>query len=72
MKEKNEWKVTAYRNDKMGVFYYDAKYNTLDWRHPSGEEISLAPPDWKLLAEIIPEIMIQLGIYGQEWEEKED
>ena len=69
-RKKNIWTVTAIRNDEMGVFYYDAKYNTVDWRHPTGEEISLAPPDWKMLADAIPQILIQLGVYDQEWEKE--
>lgn len=60
------WTATAIRNDYLGVFYYDKKYNTVDWRHPDGEEISLPPADWNLLANALPEIMRTLGVDNQE------
>ena len=60
------WTTSAIRNDYLGVFYYDAKYNTVDWRHPAGEEISLPPADWNLLANALPEIMRCLGVDNQE------
>ena len=60
------WTRSAIRNDYLGVFYYDAKYNTVDWRHPAGEEISLPPADWNLLANALPEIMRCLGVDNQE------
>lgn len=55
------WRTTAVSNDRMGEFYYDRKYRTVDWRHPAGEEISLVPEDWKKLADIIPHICIRWG-----------
>lgn len=65
---RNLWTTTAIRNDYLGVFYYDRKYNTVDWRHPAGEEISLPPADWNLLANALPEIMRTLGVDQQEIE----
>lgn len=65
---RNLWTTTAIRNEYLGVFYYDRKYNTVDWRHPAGEEISLPPADWNLLANALPEIMRTLGVDQQEIE----
>ena len=62
------WTTTAIRNEYLGVFFYDRKYNTVDWRHPAGEEISLPPADWNLLANALPEIMRTLGVDQQEIE----
>lgn len=64
------WTTTAIRNEYLGVFYYDRKYNTVDWRHPAGEEISLPPADWNLLANALPEIMRTLGVDQQEIEKE--
>ena len=64
------WTTTAIRNEYLGVFYYDRKYNTVDWRHPAGEEISLPPADWNLLANALPEIMRTFGVDQQEIEKE--
>lgn len=56
------WQTAAVRNKKMGTFYYDEKYRTIDWRHPAGEEISLPPEDWKWLGDHIYQILISLGV----------
>lgn len=64
------WTTTEIRNEYLGVFYYDRKYNTVDWRHPAGEEISLPPADWNLLANALPEIMRTLGVDQQEIEKE--
>ncbi|MBO7663641.1 MAG: hypothetical protein J6U01_09750 [Clostridia bacterium] len=64
------WTTAAIRNEYLGVFYYDKKYNTVDWRHPAGEEISLPPADWNLLANALPEIMRTLGVDQQEIEKE--
>lgn len=60
--ERDLWQTAAIRNKKMGTFYYDEKYRTIDWRHPAGEEISLPPEDWKWLGDHINEILIALGV----------
>ena len=54
--------TVAIRNKRMGTFYYDEKFRTIDWRHPFGEEISLPPEDWKWLGDHIYEILIALGV----------
>ena len=62
------WRTAAVRNEILGVFYYDEKYNTVDWRHPAGEEISMPPCDWNLLAQSLGQIMHALGLEHQEME----
>lgn len=62
------WRTAAVRNEILGVFYYDEKHNSVDWRHPMGEEISLPPADWNLLAQSLGKIMHVLGVENQEME----
>jgi hypothetical protein len=63
--ESEVWHTAAIRNDRLGEFYYDRKYRTIDWRHPAGEEISLPPEDFAALADMIPRILHVLGV---EWQ----
>ena len=56
------WQTAAIRNEKLGEFYYDMKYRTIDWRHPLGDEISLPPEDFAALADMIPQILHVLGV----------
>lgn len=56
------WQTAAVRNKKMGTFYYDEKYRTVDWRSPFGEEISLLPQEWKWLGDHIGMILHALGV----------
>ena len=60
--ERDQWQTAAVRNKKMGTFYYDERFRTIDWRHPYGEEISLPPEDWKWLGDHIGMIMKALGV----------
>jgi len=60
--ERDIWQTAAVRNKKMGTFYYDEKFRTIDWRHPYGEEISLPPEDWKWLGDHIGMILHVLGV----------
>ena len=60
--ERDVWQTAAVRNKKMGTFYYDERFRTIDWRHPYGEEISLQPEDWKWLGDHIYQILIALGV----------
>ena len=60
--ERDNWQVAAVRNKKMGTFYYDEKFRTIDWRHPTGEEISLPPEDWKWLGDHIRMILHAMGV----------
>lgn len=53
--------VTAIRFPGLGEFYFDSKYGTVDWRSNEGEEISLTPADWAVLANRIPEMLKLLG-----------
>lgn len=66
--KKHMWRTAAVRNEILGVFYYDEKHNSVDWRHPMGEEISLPPADWNLLAQSLGKIMHVLGVENQEME----
>lgn len=68
MDDRELWHTAAIRNDVLGVFYYDKKFNTVDWRHPAGEEISLPPADWNMLARMLNGILLALGVDNQEWE----
>lgn len=60
--ERDLWQTAAVRNSRMGTFYYDEKFKTVDWRSPYGEEISLPPEDWKWLADHIGMILHALGV----------
>ena len=52
----SNYTVSAIRTD-LGEFYYDKKFDRLDWRTIEGEEISMSPAAWFRLYEMIPEIM---------------
>lgn len=54
--------VAAVRDDEIGEFYYDAKFNTMDWRAPDGTEVSILPETWHMVTKKLPEIMKILGI----------
>lgn len=56
------YEVTAITDKALGEFYYDRKFNVIDWRTPEGEEISLNPTGWRNLARQIPEILGVLGV----------
>ena len=53
--------ITAVKPPDLGEFYYDHKFNSIDWRF-EGEEISIAPNDWKRLLELLPTILKVLGV----------
>ena len=59
--EAEDAQVTAIRFKGLGEFYFDSKYGTIDWRSEVGEEISLTPVDWAVLANRIPEMLKLLG-----------
>ena len=48
--------VSAIRTE-LGEFYYDKKFDRLDWRTMEGEEVSMSPSIWFRLYEMIPEVM---------------
>ena len=52
----SNYTVSAIRTD-LGEFYYDKKFDRLDWRTLDGEEASMSPAAWFKLYEMIPEIM---------------
>ena len=54
--------MTAIRSEEWGEFYFDEKHRCIDWRHPGGEEISLPLADWVRLPEVIPQILMMLGV----------
>lgn len=56
------FEVSAIRDDVMGEFYYDIKYNRIDWRSPDGTEVSLSPTAWKEFSEKIPSVLNALGV----------
>ena len=58
--EQNDVTVTAIRVQGLGEFYYDKKFRTIDWRSGTGEEISLTPVDWAVLANRIPQMLQML------------
>ena len=53
----SDFTVSAIKHPQLGEFYYDKKFNSVDWRSPEGEEISLHPAMWKELYMIIPDVM---------------
>lgn len=57
-----DFEVTAVRHPEFGEFYFDQKFNRIDWRNPEGDEVSFAPGSWKRLTEALPQIMGILGV----------
>ena len=51
------WRTTAISCERLGEFYFDRKYGTIDWRNPYGDEVSIPPEDWAQLADRIPQIL---------------
>ena len=56
------FEVSAIRDEVFGEFYYDIKYNRIDWRSPEGEEVSLSPSAWQALSQKIPAVLNALGV----------
>ena len=56
------YKVTGIRTENFGEFYYDQKFNSIDWRTEEGDEISLPPIGWKNLMQEMPDILKALGV----------
>ena len=57
-----KYEVSAIRVNDLGEFYYDIKYNCIDWRALDGAEVSLTPAGWKHLMEELPAILSTLGV----------
>ena len=62
MKPASKYKVTGIRVENFGEFYYDQKFNSIDWRTEEGDEISLPPIGWKNLMQEMPDILKALGV----------
>ena len=62
----SDFTVSAIKHPQLGEFYYDQKFNSVDWRSPEGEEISLHSAMWKELYMIIPDVMGILGVPDHE------
>ena len=62
LKRETRYTVTAIRYPDIGEFYYDRKYNTIDWRTVEGDEVSMHPTGWKILMQDLKEIMTVLGV----------
>lgn len=56
------YKVTGIRTENFGEFYYDQKFNSIDWRTEEGDEVSLPPIGWKNLMQEMPDILKALGV----------
>lgn len=56
------FEVTAIADKDLGEFAYDHKHDCIDWRTLAGDEVSLGPAFWRMLAERLPSIMGVLGV----------
>lgn len=56
--------VTAVRDTEfnIGEFYYDHKYDIIDWRTPGRDEVGMTPEGWQNLARRLPELLGVLGV----------
>ena len=63
--EPMEYETTAIRVKGLGEFYFDRKFNSIDWRALDGAETSLTPDGWKHLHDAIPEILDKLNANGK-------
>ena len=57
----DKYLITALRHPELGEFYYDKKYDSLDWRTVEGDEISMSPSGWNSLLKDLPHILRILG-----------
>ena len=58
----HKYTVTGIRTEDFGEFYFDQKFNSIDWRTIEGDEVSLSPIGWKNLMEEMPDILRALGV----------
>jgi hypothetical protein len=61
-KPRKKYEVTGIRTDNFGEFYFDKKFNSIDWRTEEGDEIGMSPLGWKNLINELPDIMRELGV----------
>lgn len=54
--------IAALRHQDLGEFYYDTKFNSVDWRTPEGDEVSMGPAWWKQMITELPKILKLLGV----------
>ena len=57
-----EFNVTAVRDNELGRFEWDEKDLVMYWRSNAGDELCLAPEEWRKLAESLPKVMEIFGI----------
>ena len=57
-----DYEVTAIRDKELGEFYFDTKFNVIDWRTLDGDEVSMNATGWRNLADAIPKILGVLGV----------
>ena len=62
IKRRGDFEISAIRDAELGEFYYDQKFNSIDWRTEEGDEISLPPIGWKNLMQEMPDILKALGV----------
>jgi len=53
--------ITAIKHPELGEFYYDKKFEAVDWRTAEGDEISMSPSGWNSLLKELPHILRILG-----------
>ena len=46
----------------LGEFYFDKKFNSIDWRTIEGDEVSLTPAGWRELINTMPDVLTVLGV----------
>ena len=54
--------VTAIRYDNLGEFHFDCDRNSVEWRTGVGEEVLMGVDGWRMLMELLPEILKVLGV----------
>ena len=57
-----ELEISAVRHPQLGEFYFDHDHNSIDWRDPFGDEVSVSPDLWKKMHETLPKILNALGV----------
>lgn len=55
--EPMKYETSAIRVKDLGEFYFDKKFNSIDWRAPDGAETSLTPEGWRKLHDSIPDML---------------
>lgn len=58
----DEFEIAGIRHQDLGEWYYDKKFNSIDWRTPEGDEVSLPPVWWKQIVKDLPKILRLLGV----------